>query len=1542
MSDNPYTVVSASAGMDSDSLVSALKNGQLTYAQNALIENIDGRRLTYQNEQSNQLCGKLEEGFTVIGVKNIIEQGRTIIFAVNSQANESLICQQRLGSCEFATIIRSACLNFQPQHPIHKVIVKSTNCSTQLYWTDGFNPRRWIDLEDLPWKEIPDPDRPGKMIKLTGTVDCNKILVQPAFSIPQITETAAVVGGDLQMGTYQFAVQYANATGGGLTSFYSITNPLGIWQPRYSQDMDLKTDQAISVTISHLDTTGLYDYFNLAVIKTINNITSVELAGTYPVGSGSAELLYTGESKSDIRLTLNDIFERFPYYDIAQDVTASDDALIWADLSTVQKSNYQQIWSKVKLYWESWKVPYNKFEGYSNPVNTSRLRTYMRDEVYAMEGCFVLRNGKITEKCHIPGRLPTLGDLQVVDNEDVITWDQDSCKTRQPVERWKIYNTASVTGYSPEYVEGGSERCYKGPYQYGHFGFFQSEEKYPDNEYIWGELAGSPIRHHRFPDCGISPIHDNNPDGSLGFEHVIYPIGIKVDVASLYAAIEASDLSSEEKSQIAGFKIMRANRVNHRSVVAKGLLFNIGKYTYEGTSYYYPNYPFNDLRDDPFLAGEKIKAGTGNNIARRLKGFADADSKSRFTFHSPDTHFYQPFGVNTGYLKLEAVSYGKSRSHFVAVKDNAKYKFLTQDATRLAFASGMASVVTLDVGGGMGLQAFQAQAGLQLDSVIPSFESTLQVIKNITPALNYGWQMNAVGNYCNMHPISDSGAKIRQIALGGYLAPGMQHLGDDRAINNLRRESAVYIKTANILPYPHEVSAAIPADDSRYLISEKGCSSSPTEVTQRNICSYYGAIKRALPAQYGRMYSYESVDTGYYQRITTEAGGQQLRFSTVFGGDCYIGRFSLKRKLSFFLDETVNKAEGTDINLDDLANVGYPMYWYSTKPIDVEVDLSGLEDEIHTLTDFSFWTVVGNLISGGTRPLRAGFTILNKLFQAYLQVLGVTNINLDCASTKNMNKIGRAYLFCYGIPYYFVESEINTDYRQAINSKEGDYFPSVGQDIPDDWLQETNVPIASDNLYVYNKSYSKQNKETYFHPLPQSYDPAKSCQTHYSNRLIYSEKGHMEETKNNWLVYRPVSYHDLPKSHGKICAIDGLEDSSVLARFEQKSLLYNVMATLQTESGIANLGNPAMFSQRPLDFVDSDLGFAGSGNKLLLKTAYGQCWIDASRGQVMLLKGTQVENLATKGMYHWLLNNLPFQVSRHFPQVNADNHFTGIGLTGAFDSRFNRLLVTKKDYQPLHSGIVHRDGNFFVDGVQVRLTDERHFCNKSWTLSYSFLTGSWIAFHSYIPDYYIAHPTYFQTGFNTGIWDHNKAQVFGSFYGKPAEYILEYPVSFGGAENIVGAFSDYTTALKYEDEMVCYQPEEQVYFNQAIIYSDSQCSGILNLVPKPRGNLAAYLHFPKYNADSKDILVTKSDHLYNFNQFWDIIKDHSKPFYKIPCDRPSLDKILMTENLDYSSRPHHKTRIRSKDARIRLIYFSQGPYKLMSNFLLTNTQPSTK
>ena len=123
----------------------------------------------------------------------------------------------------------------------------------------------------------------------------------------------------------------------------------------------------------------------------------------------------------------------------------------------------------------------------------------------------------------------------------------------------------------------------------------------------------------------------------------------------------------------------------------------------------------------------------------------------------------------------------------------------------------------------------------------------------------------------------------------------------------------------------------------------------------------------------------------------------------------------------------------------------------------------------------------------------------------FFTTLGLKVTNLDNYDGSDIFEKGQAYQYAYGIIYYFAESEVNVDMRQAINQWAGNFYPNVGTDIPDPWLQQINVPIAQDNYYIYNKSFSKQNMETFFGLLRPDWEPNQSCYINYGNRAIWSD-----------------------------------------------------------------------------------------------------------------------------------------------------------------------------------------------------------------------------------------------------------------------------------------------------------------------------------------------------------------------------------------------------------------------------------------------------
>src|ERR1051326_100705 len=121
-------------GMNLDSVISQVKPGQLTYALNTQVSGFEGNSITYQNEQADEFCFSLPEGFESIGNPHyIVEIDTTIYFLSNPTTGASEIGKVVGNSCLYETIINADCLNFSINFPILKTVHKVTNCSVEIY-----------------------------------------------------------------------------------------------------------------------------------------------------------------------------------------------------------------------------------------------------------------------------------------------------------------------------------------------------------------------------------------------------------------------------------------------------------------------------------------------------------------------------------------------------------------------------------------------------------------------------------------------------------------------------------------------------------------------------------------------------------------------------------------------------------------------------------------------------------------------------------------------------------------------------------------------------------------------------------------------------------------------------------------------------------------------------------------------------------------------------------------------------------------------------------------------------------------------------------------------------------------------------------------------------------------------------------------------------------------------------------------------------------------------------------------------------------------
>lgn len=272
--------------------------------------------------------------------------------------------------------------------------------------------------------------------------------------------------------------------------------------------------------------------------------------------------------------------------------------------------------------------------------------------------------------------------------------------------------------------------------------------------------------------------------------------------------------------------------------------------------------------------------------------------------------------------------------------------------------------------------------------------------------------------------------------------------------------------------------------------------------------------------------------------------------------------------------------------------------------------------------------------------------------------------------------------------------------------------------------------------------------------------------------------------------------------------------------------------------------------------------------------------------------------------------------------------------TFSIKDNFGNVLIPSISKNELIEGfsLTIEDNVYFLTLTSI---DNKKCCSKEVKIPISTITNQELVNMKFKPE-------------NTAsTWKHlTNLQLYNNFYGCINPYIIEYPFAYQFNDEILQNVQDNTKVYIYLPEVVGTSDDnrrietDDRYFNKAVIYNNQQSTGILELESKPINNLKAYLSYPKYNEESKTILYTKADNLYQYNNFWNIVKDLRTPLFVTTCESMSIDKEVNQDNMDYSVRSFKKDTIRAKEVKIRHILDDSSDIHLVSQFIVAPAQIS--
>lgn len=814
--------------------------------------------------------------------------------------------------------------------------------------------------------------------------------------------------------------------------------------------------------------------------------------------------------------------------------------------------------------------------------------------------------------------------------------------------------------------------------------------------------CNTPIRHFKFPDNNVSPfmadieVADNT-------DALIFPLGIFLDPAivrtMLQVALNNNLLTPEQLSSIEGYEILKGDNSIHKSVIANGLAYDMYKYKQKGKNYFYANYPHNDLGKDML----HYVSSTDKTLIEHP--FKNELGNNKFSFLSPDL-FLNRINIPTEAV-LSGYQTGTSITTFQDVEDHPKWTILgdkaRSTAKSLAIVESVLEFVIAETNfitqGGTGNAWFVAGTSSGTNAVGAAISAVaiaaFTIAKVAAEAMEYGkyryqWlkifdELGTAYNFASYgvsHGYHNKFIKnessdnyLRALPLRKYMRDGRytyrdESSGEDISVNNFQREHSIFLSTGKEdykfnydLDFSSYDNNTVSDKTSRTRLGLNNCASE--EEIRGTVGSPYITLKNYVPDQFGIIDSVKWLTTGYTEKVSRYDNCNIM----ILGGNVCISRFTWKRKLPIFKKNIVGTPDRLPFNYGDYKNIGSPVYFCNYKSDSVE-NVAGIP-----------------------------FPDIN------------SKLNFDsCEAYRNSFYIkppAKMYLFYYGITDFLVESEINCNFRYAQNSYKEFFYPQAGDAV--DWTQEKNVPIKEPNRFFYNSTYSQQVSNTPYRTLDRGYNKEEwESRTIQDNAVIYSELDNSEnDISDPWLIYKPLNWHEFPSKYGKLIQLKGVESEELLGRFENQLVGFNSLDKLQTENNRVSieLGNSGIFAKRPYEYLTTDLGNSGTQHSDMVSTPYGSFFVDAKRGQVFQRAGQELNAISDRagqqssGLKNWFREQLPFKILEKFPEADIDNKYKSIGISMGWDSRMERVFLTKKDYIPVEDPCLKYDKEigFYTD-----------------------------------------------------------------------------------------------------------------------------------------------------------------------------------------------------------------------------------------------------
>ena len=719
------------------------------------------------------------------------------------------------------------------------------------------------------------------------------------------------------------------------------------------------------------------------------------------------------------------------------------------------------------------------------------------------------------------------------------------------------------------------------------FAYYESSIKYDNRKGNFSNLpqftnCKTGIRYHKFPDRTqtlngqrFPAIHSQAANSqSTEFIYILAP--------KFYNIQPFLDCAGNPVKDIIGYRISYKSRDNNKSIIQKGILFNMREETLaDCTKSYYPNYPFNDLSPDIFLGTKEYI--TERNIDDGYNGTflpQSVYSKTKFQYISPDIQYQKNDTQAT-----DLVTYSEENGYISGLIDTTAEmpKVVVLSEITYALLGILASFAALSQITILGSGTFKLDVTDILIRLPDAFHK-------LSAGHNYAYNVVETSNYSKNNTTNIvQGNRIFQIKDSVYLQPAKQ-LVNGVKINNNERESGLYINLDRNLLDPSIV------EHSRVDYSTvKYSNFSDVNQTDLKSSSYYVGLKKEQISQYG------DLQDGI--RITMSDLIRKNDSGYLISGDIYISKHKVIKKFPFFNNLPLNAPFDTPYVTSAFSNICYPKYW---------IDVVDRNETFNVITHVPIVALVLDAIG----------LSLNHFY------LGNSNppTKSNCHDPKTLNTDiglvrGMFYTHIIGICEYYCESEYIAEYREVNEIPQSDYN-----------RDSTLIKRYDNILYPERFIYSQQQR---FKGVPSKYkgfDLTKDCcnKPDYShNRLIFSLKSDPLSKSDKWLKFRSQNYHQFEHQDGMMTNMFHVNNYNVLFTFENAAYITQADEGLLTNKGQLYIGSGSIFERRLKKISQEINGLGGSIDRYsFVNTPFGVFWADRNRKTFIYFSGEAIQDIS--------------------------------------------------------------------------------------------------------------------------------------------------------------------------------------------------------------------------------------------------------------------------------------------------------------------------